>query len=104
MATGSSSLLPGVQQRHGAAEAVAEIGGGGVNVLMGGGGPEVQGVAVGVALEAVEALLGEVGGEGTAAGPGGAVQGTGATLLGPRVVVGVNSSRARTSARVMSRP
>ena len=60
---------------------MAEIGGGGVDILVGGGCPEVQGVAVGVTAEAMEAMLVQVGTEGTAAWTGRAVQRTGAALL-----------------------
>jgi hypothetical protein len=52
-------------------------------------GPEVEGVAGAAALEAVEGLLVEVGGEAAAGADGGAVQGAGAALLGAACGVGL---------------
>ena len=61
---------------------MAEFQGGVVGALPGGLGPEVEGVAAAAALEAVEGVLLQVGGEAAAGAGGGAVQGAGATLLG----------------------
>lgn len=46
---------------HGPGELSAQIHGGVIDVLAAGDGPQVEGVAVGAALEAMEGVVGQVG-------------------------------------------
>jgi hypothetical protein len=70
------------QDRQRDAETLAKVQGGVVGRLLGGPGPEVEGVARAAAFEAVENLLVQVGGEAPAGAGGGAVPGARAALLG----------------------
>ena len=78
--TGSSSLFRGFGGQ-GAAELAAQIHGGIVDVLAAGDGPQIEGVAAGVALEALEGVILQVRRERTALGILGTVDRAGAALL-----------------------
>ena len=87
--------VPGAESGQRLAQSVAQVDGSVVGGQAFRRGPEVEGVAAAVALEAVEQVAVEVGGEAAAGGGRGAVQGTRAASLGASGVGGPEAEQSQ---------